>query len=144
MEVCGWANKFPAEVGYGEVGEEEAGLPLLFFQNAIDECAEFQLLENLAELLFVRFFANERPCRAEWVRRFDGCEEFGESNHFPVGFHFCFQCSFQLVGMGQQVFDAAEFGNQFCAVFSPTPGQPGMLSEESPISPSISMTCSVD
>jgi len=32
----------------------------------------------------------------------------------------------------------------FCAVFSPTPGQPGMLSEESPISPSMSMTCSVD
>ena len=28
----------------------------------------------------------------------------------------------------------------FCAVFSPTPGQPGMLSDESPISPNISMT----
>ena len=32
----------------------------------------------------------------------------------------------------------------FCAVFSPTPGQPGMLSELSPISPSISMTCAGD
>ena len=32
----------------------------------------------------------------------------------------------------------------FCAVFSPTPGQPGMLSDESPINPSISMTCKGD
>ena len=28
----------------------------------------------------------------------------------------------------------------FCAVFSPTPGHPGILSEASPMSPSISMT----
>ena len=32
----------------------------------------------------------------------------------------------------------------FCAVFSPTPGHPGILSEESPINPSMSMTCSGD
>ena len=32
----------------------------------------------------------------------------------------------------------------FWAVFSPTPGHPGILSEESPISPSISITCAGD
>ena len=32
----------------------------------------------------------------------------------------------------------------FWAVFSPTPGQPGILSEASPIKPSRSMTCRVD
>ena len=32
----------------------------------------------------------------------------------------------------------------FCAVFSPTPGQPGILSDESPIKPSISITCKGD
>ena len=30
----------------------------------------------------------------------------------------------------------------FCAVFSPTPGHPGMLSDASPMSPKRSMTCS--
>ena len=33
--------------------------------------------------------------------------------------------------------------SNFWAVFSPTPGHPGILSEESPIKPSRSMTCSV-
>ena len=32
----------------------------------------------------------------------------------------------------------------FWAVFSPTPGHPGILSEESPISPSMSITCAGD
>ena len=32
----------------------------------------------------------------------------------------------------------------FCAVFSPTPGQPGMLSDASSISPNMSITCWVD
>ena len=32
----------------------------------------------------------------------------------------------------------------FWAVFSPTPGQPGILSEASPISPSMSITCAGD
>ena len=32
----------------------------------------------------------------------------------------------------------------FCAVFSPTPGHPGILSEASPINPSMSITCWVD
>ena len=37
--------------------------------------------------------------------------EFGKSNLLAVILYFCFDSSFQLVGVGKQVFDAAELGN---------------------------------
>ena len=76
---------------------------------------------------------------------FDGGEEFGERNHFPIGFHFRFQGSFRLVGMFQQVLDASEFGDQFLgSLFSDSGTSRECCRRQSPISPSISITCAGD
>ena len=89
-----------------------------FFEYPVDECAEFQLFENLAEFFFVRFFPDERiHIEPDGDICFDGSKEFGEGNHFPVCLHLRFQCAFQLVGVFQQVLDAAEFGNQLLCGF---------------------------
>ena len=132
------------EVGYRRGWSRGGRIAASLFEYPIDECAEFQLLENLAEFLFVRFFADERiHIEPDGNICFDGGKEFGEGYHLAVGFHFRFQCAFQLVGMFQQVFDTAEFGNQFLCGFLAHTRTAGMLSEASPISPSMSMTCSV-
>ena len=47
----------------------------------------------------------------------DGGEELRESDEFLVGLHFRLQCTFQLVGIGQQVLDASELGNQLLCGF---------------------------
>jgi len=106
------------EVGYRRGWSRGGRIAASLFEYPIDECAEFQLLENLAEFLFVRFFADERiHVELNGNICFDGGKEFGEGYHLAVGFHFRFQCAFQLVGMFQQVFDTAEFGNQFLCGF---------------------------
>ena len=102
------------EVGYRRGWSRGGRIAASLFEYPVDECAEFQLLENLAEFFFVRFFADERiHVEQNGNICFDGGKEFGEGYHLAVGFHFRFQCAFQLVGMFQQVFDTAEFGNQF-------------------------------
>ena len=106
------------EVGYRRGWSRGGRIAASLFEYPVDECAEFQLLENLAEFFFVRFFADERiHVELNGNICFDGGKEFGEGNHLAVGLHFRFQCAFQLVGMLQQIFDAAEFGNQFLCGF---------------------------
>ena len=102
------------EVGYRRGWSRGGRIAASLFEYPVDECAEFQLLENLAEFFFVRFFADERiHVELNGNICFDGGKEFGEGYHLAVGFHFRFQCAFQLVGMFQQILDTAEFGNQF-------------------------------
>ena len=104
-------------IGRSGTGRRGKGRDCLF-QDTVDEGTKFQLFENLAELFFVRLFADE-CIHVELDRyvHFDGCKEFGESNHFPVCLYFGFKRTFQPVGMGKQVFDAAEFSHQLLCGF---------------------------
>ena len=104
-------------IGCGGIGRRGKG-SIRLFQNTVDERAKFQLFENLTKFFFVRFFADECiHVELDGHVHFDGRKEFGESNHFPVCLYFGFKRAFQLVGMGKQVFDAAEFRYQFLRGF---------------------------
>ena len=57
---------------------------------------------------------------------------------------FVFRAPFNWSVLASRFSMLPNWAMSFCAVFSPTPGQPGMLSDASPIRPSMSMTCRVD
>ena len=117
--AIGWPSKQSSgiRIGCGGAGGRGKG-SIRLFQDTVDERTEFQFLENLAEFFFIRFFANEcTHVELNGHIYFDSCKEFGESNHFPVCLYFGFKRTFQLVSVGKQVFDTAEFRYQFLCGF---------------------------
>ena len=91
---------------------------LLGFENPFQEGTELQFFENFTEFALIGAF----PLQCVQIQ-FDGNigldsgQKFGEADLFAVGLNLCTDGSLQLVGMFQQVLDAAEFGNQFLSCF---------------------------
>ena len=86
----------------------------VFAKHAVDEGAEFQFLENPAQRFLVRLFADEGlHVELDGDIGLDGGQELGEDNLLPVRLDLRLQGALQLVGVGQQVLDAAELGDEF-------------------------------
>ena len=101
---------------------------IAFAKDAVDKCAEFQFTENLAEFLLVGFFAYQAVhVECDGSIGLDGGQEFGESDHFAVRLYFGLQGSFQLVGVFEQIFDAAELGYQLLSGFLAHAGTTGYV-----------------
>ena len=107
----------------GRLGEEGTGKRVgrsgrvggfVFAKHAVDEGAEFQFLENPSQRFLVRLFADEGlHVELDGDIGLDGGQEFGEDNLLPVRLDLRLQGALQLVGVGQQVLDAAELGDEF-------------------------------
>ena len=91
---------------------------LLAIEHSFHECTEFHLLENFSKSFFVGSFPFQfMQVQFDGHIGLDGGKELGESDELLVGFHFCLQGTFQLVGVGQQVLDASELGDELLCGF---------------------------
>ena len=96
----------------------DRGVSLLAIEHSFHECTEFHLFENFSKSFFVGSLALQfMQVQFDGHIGLDGGKELGESDEFLVGFHFCLQGTFQLVGVGQQVLDASELGDELLCGF---------------------------
>ena len=87
-------------------------------QHPVDERAEFQFIKNFAQGFFVGFFAHQcLHVEFDGYIGLDGSQKLGERDLFLVGLHLCLQCALELVGILQQVFDAAKLSDEFLSRF---------------------------
>ena len=91
-----------------------SGCGCLVTQYPVGEGAEFQLLEDGAQFLAVDGFASQSYL-VEGQRHVGANrgQETREFNLLAVRLDFGFESPLQLVGMGQQIFDAAKVGDEF-------------------------------
>ncbi len=130
--------------GMEVAGEDELRLPFLKTRSmSVRNSISSKIFRSSSSFGSSRTSSN--PCSScDGNINFDGGKEFGELNHFPVSFHFRFQVLLSVRSVWRGGFRCCHIRQSVFVLFSPTPGQPGMLSELSPISPSMSMTCAGD
>ena len=109
-----------------EQGEERArfgcGDGFFFLENAFDEVLELQFFEEGAQGVFVGLCADEGfEVERDGNVGLDGGEELREAYLLGVVLHFLPQRAFQAVGVGQEVVDAAKFGDELlCGLLADT------------------------
>lgn len=112
-----------------------------FVKKLVCQCLKLQFGEDFAQfvgvgLAHLQFVEVEFNRHVGFYRR----EEFREFYLFGILFNFFFSAPFSLSVCASSCSTPPNSLISFTAVFSPTPGHPGMLSAESPISPRRSIT----
>ena len=103
-------------------GRGGGGLP----QDAVQQGAELQFGENLAQGFRVRLLAHQGlHVQRDGHVGLDGGQELGEGDLFLVGFHFVSQSALQVLGVRQEVLDVAELGDEFLRGFLAHAGAAG-------------------